>query len=477
MRILVLALLLALPSLGFAAAQENLPAAITIMSATREASNLTLTVRADRAFYDSIIQISSSGVTAGLPQWEKSAWAPGEQATWTFRLLKDLDSVSVTHDYYEGAGNHRTQTQNIFVPRPSTEATPGAAEPRLTVLAATLTVDSLRVDVSNYGNGAATNVLVSLEDKEARKIGAPYARVLASVAVGGQASSTFTVSQDLTQAVVALTYANRTERTSVVISATAGGASAGDDANVTLSTELPFREVDIGRTVDYPVTVRNGGKPSLVILSIEGLASGYSARFFVGGSAVPSLYLDGNQSRQVTLSITVPNSPSEVDRTLDFSTIAKSNATELARLPMGVAVRGVGKLEISVNGGEPALPPGGEGQFSVTVKNTGSAPVFNIEFDSRRPYGWTVRAEPARVERLDPDESQTSTITLRAPDIIGGGRYTVDVAAKSGDVASRFTTLAVQVNESSQSGGVLWFVFLVGIASILGFGAWWKWKR
>src|SRR5688572_14151865 len=142
---LLLAIALLLPVLSIQADAQPLPPAITIVSATRTGDDLTLHVRANRDFFDSTIRISSNGVTAGLPQWEKERWTDGEHASWTFHLLKDLDSVTVTHAYFEGAGVFREQTEDIFVPRP-TGASPTGAAPRLTVVGASLSGTTLRVD-------------------------------------------------------------------------------------------------------------------------------------------------------------------------------------------------------------------------------------------------------------------------------------------------------------------------------------------
>lgn len=471
----LLVILLSVPAVSLtASAQDSTPPAFSIIDARRVGDDLTLQIRANRAVIDVTVQLTAQGNVVGVPDWERAAWAAGEHANWTFRLLKDVDSAALLYRFTEGAGVKREQTANIFVPdAPPPTSTSGT--PRLLVVQARLSGSSLQVNLTNAGDVEARNVVISIEDGQQKKIATPFARTLASVPPGGAGQATFLVPEGTAQVVIALEYANRTERTSVAVT---GGPSAdvGGDVNVTLSTDLPFREVDLGRSVDYAITVRNQGRPSLVQLSVEGLATGYSARFFVGGSAVPSVYIDRNQTRQVTLSITVPNSASEVDRTLDFTLLAHSNGTKAGQLAMGIAVRGVARLEIQSSSDEPTLPPGGEATFRVEVRNTGSAPIFNVELDSRRPYGWTVRTEPRLIDRLDPGDAGSFTVQARAPDVIAGGRYSLDVSAKSGDVVSRIETLSVEVEEGSSSGGWLWLVFLLVIAGILGFGAWWKWR-
>lgn len=471
--ILLLALLLA-PATALAQPDEVVHA-LVVIDVSRAGDDLLVKLRADRTVNDAKVRLESAGVTVGLPDWERASWTRGEQATWSFKLLKDVDSATLVMQFTETYGVDRTQTHTFYVPDPP-PATSTTGAPKVLVTQATVAGKAVAVDLQNAGDVEARGVVVSLEDASQRKVASPYSRTVASIGgAGGTARVAFDLVSDMTQVVVALEYANRTERTTVTLLGRPAEEAAGE-ANVSLSTDLPFREVDLGRSADYAVTVRNAGRPSLVQLSVEGLPQGYSARFFVGGSAVPSLYVDRNQTRQVTLTITVPNAPGEVDRTVDFALDALVNGTRAGRLEMGVAVRGVGKLDISSTGGEQALPAGGEASFRVTVRNTGSAPLFNVELDSRRPYGWTVRTEPRRVDRLDPNETATFTVNARAPDVLAGGRYSLDVSAKAGEATSTFETLQVNVEDAESGGGWLWLTFLLVIAAILGFGAWWKWR-
>lgn len=472
--VLLLALLTvpALAPLAAAETDETL-SALAVIDVRRAGDDLVVQLRADRSVTAAKVRLESNGVTVGLPDWERAAWTRGEQANWTYKLLKDVDSATLVFRFVETYGVEREQRHTLYVPDPPpASSTTGA--PKVLVTQASAAGRAVAVDLHNVGDVEARGVVVSLEDAQQRKVASPYSRTVASIGPSGTARAAFELLLDASQVVVALEYANRTERTTVTLLGRA--AEETGEANVTLATDLPFREVDLGRSVDYAITVRNAGRPSLVQLQVEGLPQGYSARFFVGGSAVPSLYVDRNQTRGVTLTITVPNSPQEVDRTVDFTLDALVNGTRAGRLEMGVAVRGVGRLELAATGEEAALPAGGEASFRVTVRNTGSAPLFNVELDSRRPYGWTVRTEPRLIDRLDPNETATFTVQARAPDVLAGGRYSLDVAAKSGESASRFETLQMQVEEPESGGGWLWLVFLLVIAGILGFGAWWKWR-
>ncbi|HUR69898.1 MAG TPA: NEW3 domain-containing protein [Candidatus Thermoplasmatota archaeon] len=447
---------------------------LTVVEVARTRDALVVALRATENLTDVVVRLTEDDAIVGLPEWRRESWDEDERAAWSFELLHDLTRAALDWEALDAHGEPRSGTLAVAVPAAPTSDGDGT---RLMVTTALLQGTTATITVTNYGDEAARDLVVSIEDRDERRIATPLTALVASLAPGARASPQFTLPENVVDVVVVLDHANATTRTALTLQrAGVGNGTDTGGPNVTLSTDLPFREVDLGRSADFSVQVRNNGAPALVQLRADGLPQGYSARFFVGGSAVPSLYLDRNQTRQATLTVTVPSARTEVDRTADFAVVASVNGTETQRLKMGVAVRGVGQLEVSSAESEAPLTPGGTATFQVVVKNSGSAPVFNVELDSRRPYGWTVRVEPRRLDRLDPGATSAVSVEVRAPDVIGGGRYTVDVAAKADDLTSRYVPLAMSIDEPSGGGGWVWGVMLVAIAGILGFAAWWKWR-
>ena len=447
---------------------------LTLVGLSRAGTMLTVAMRANENLSESTVRLLANGAIAGLPEWTRTNWTTDERAEWTFDLLRDVDRATLAWEVRPAGGVARAGSEEVQIPA-SRDPTVGA--PRVILTSAALRGTTAIVNLTNHGDATSRDVVVAIEDAQQRRIGSPLARILGSIAPGSQASAEFTLPAGVADVVIAIDAGNGTLRTPVALQRFGVTVNeTSDEINVTLSTDLPFREVDLGRAADYAVHVKNEGAPALVQLRIDGLPPGYSARFFVGGSPVPSLYLDRNQTRQATLSVTVPTSNQEVDRTIDFTVIASVNGTEAQRLDMGIAVRGVGALEVTSEETEAPIPAGGQATFEVRVRNTGSAPLFDIDFDSRRPYGWTVRVEPRRLDRLDPGSTAAVSVEVRAPDVIGSGRYSVDVAATSGDTTSRYTSLALSVDDEASSGGWVWGVMLAVIAGVLGFAGWWKWR-
>lgn len=444
----------------------------SVLRIDRAGDQVSIQLRANADARNVSVALMAGDTFLGLPEQEYAQWSKDETRTATFTLLKDADSATIRFRWTHTTAGNVVRTTDVFLPAAGSTGGGGA---RIVISDSALDGSTLRLELANVGEAASTKFVVSLEDASQRKIGEPYFRSIDGIAPGAHATATFSVAEGLQEAVVAVEHAGQTERTRLALRGSSSGSPTHGPTDISLTTDLPFREIDIGRSADFAVTVRNAGSLALVQLEVEGLPPGYSARFFVGGSAVPSIYLDNNQTRQATLSVTVPNSQEEVDRTIDFATVARVNGTELASLSMGLAVRGIGKLAVASDEILAPMGPSGETRAGVTVTNTGTAPLFDVQLDARRPYGWTIRTEPARIERLDPGESATVSVQVRAPDVIAAGRYSADVSARSGEVASQWVTLDMEVqSEDGGSGGWLWLLFVGMIAGTLGFGAWKK---
>lgn len=478
MRVLSVALLAMLLAPALAGpVQANAPE-WSVISIERAGNDVTFRLRANSDMRNVSVALVQGETVVGLPEQEHASWPSGETRTATYTLLKNVDSATLRFRFLFPSGFVATRTVDVYIPARVDSGSSQGSGARVLVMDAVLDKTDLSVELSNVGDASTGLLLVSVEDAQQRKIATPYYRSISSMKASTASAVSFTVAADTRDVVLALEYQNKTERTPFRVRLAEGGAGGGASAgaaNVSLSTDLPFREVDIGRSVDYAITVKNTGGLALVQLEADGLPAGYSARFFVGGSAVPSLYLDRNQTRQLTLSLTVPNSDEEVDRTIEFDVVARSNGTELARQPMGLAVRGIGKLVLIALDDPGTIPPGGQARSKVTVRNSGSAPLFDIEMDSRRAYGWTVRFEPARIDRLDPGESRDVTVEVRAPDVISSGNYATDVSARAGDQSAPWSTLSVDVESDKEgSGGWLWLLFGGLMVGTLGFAAWKK---
>lgn len=474
-RSLIVLVLLAGATLVAGPATAQLESPFIVLGIERQGELVKYRVQANRPDNEVTVSLTEGGVLLGLPE-RRFPWNQSEIKTLPFTLLREADRATLVFRWEDNL-QELSQSIGVPVPKRGDSSAGDDAAPRLAVAAAVRDARTLNVTIENYGTAVSEPLVLSLEDAQGRKFGAPYYRRLDPIGVGATRVSAFTVPATLESVVVVVEHDGRTERTAVAVHAVAAPASSAPPANVTLATDLPFREADIGRTVDYAVRVQNSGRLALVSLAAEGLPAGYSARFFVGGSAVPSLFVDRNVTRQATLSVTIPNAESEVDRTVDFRIVARVNGTPMASLPAGLAVRGVGKLEVSGDLDLSDVPPGGSASFTATVRNSGTAPLFDVEVEARRPYGWTFRFDPRRIDRLDPGESVSVTVEVRAPEVVGAGRYVADLTAKSGDVASRAATVSMEVAQVETGGGWIGWALLATMGAILG-GAWyWKRKR
>ena len=119
-----------------------------------------------------------------------------------------------------------------------------------------------------------------------------------------------------------------------------------------------------------------------------------------------------------------------------------------------------GILSLEAYGGKPA-------NFSLFVKNTGSAPNRNINFSSFKPENWDVTFKPEKIDTLAPGEMKQVEVTIKPGQQTLVGDYSVGVMI-NGEKADKTVEMRVTVRASSAWGWIgIGLIILVILA--LGF--------
>lgn len=243
-------------------------------------------------------------------------------------------------------------------------------------------------------------------------------------------------------------------------------SAEGSHSGVRLTTDLPSREAEPGATVNYALQLENDGSERLVTLKADGLPAGYDVRFSVDGSTVTSLQAPEGETRSVVASVRVPESATrDAGRTLHLNVTVLEAGDAIADLSLALDVRGQGRLELQGSNWFTVAQAGSPQTVEVSLKNTGSAPVFGAELSATAPTGWAVGFDPARFERIDPGVAKTVKVTLTPSLDAGAGRYVVDVGADTQDASARPRSLSVELQAPSSS---KWPWVLAGGAAVVG---------
>lgn len=96
---------------------------------------------------------------------------------------------------------------------------------------------------------------------------------------------------------------------------------------------------------------------------------------------------------------------------------------------------------------------GEKANLSVYVKNSGSAPLNNLQFLSFKPENWKVEFKPEKIDTLAPEELKQVEVSITPTDQALVGDYSVGLSAEAGKITQTIE-LRVTVNASTAWGWI-----------------------
>jgi uncharacterized membrane protein len=189
--------------------------------------------------------------------------------------------------------------------------------------------------------------------------------------------------------------------------------------------------------------------------------NGWTALFRVQGSQVAGLRLEPGATQDI--SIEIKAAPLSEPGKYEIPVTATANDENL-QLDLEAVVKGNYQLEVTTPSGRlnDEITEGKSKQIILTVRNTGTLPLEELEFSAKTPSQWTATFQPSDIQRLEAGESQEVTATLSVPDKTIAGDYLTTFTARNDDTNAE-TTFRMTVKTSLLSG---WIGILVILAAL-----------
>ncbi|MGB9629596.1 MAG: NEW3 domain-containing protein, partial [Thermodesulfobacteriota bacterium] len=150
--------------------------------------------------------------------------------------------------------------------------------------------------------------------------------------------------------------------------------------------------------------------------------------------------------------------------------VSISSGEQKAEVRLMVILTGIYKLDAGTPTGILSLEafPGKPANFSLFVKNTGSAVNRNITFSSFKPENWEVTFKPEKIDALEPNALKQIEVTVKpAPQALVGD-YSVGCMV-NGEKSDKTVEMRVTVKASTAWGwigiGVILFV-IAGLSAL-----------
>ncbi len=177
---------------------------------------------------------------------------------------------------------------------------------------------------------------------------------------------------------------------------------------------------------------------------------------------ISSLRIKGGQSQTVAVEVNPVRDAVSGEYPIQVSI---SSGDKKAEVKLTVALTGIYKLDAGTPTGLLSLEAmaGKPANFSVFVKNTGSAVNRNVTFSSFKPENWEVTFKPEKIEALEPNALKQVEVTVKPAQQALVGDYSVGVMV-TGEKSDKTIEMRVTVKASTAWGwigiGIILFVIL-----------------
>lgn len=182
---------------------------------------------------------------------------------------------------------------------------------------------------------------------------------------------------------------------------------------------------------------------------------------------ISSLRIKGGQSQTVAVEVTPPRDAISGE----YPILVRISAGEKkAEVKLTVALTGIYKLDAGTPTGILSLEAtaGKKSNFSLFVKNTGSAANRNISFSSFKPENWEVKFNPEKIDTLEPNSLKQIEVTVTPASQALVGDYSVGVMV-NGEKSDKTVEIRVTVKASTAWGwigiGIILFV-IAGLSAL-----------
>ncbi|MFB4330805.1 NEW3 domain-containing protein [Paenibacillus sp. CR_12] len=229
-----------------------------------------------------------------------------------------------------------------------------------------------------------------------------------------------------------------------------------------LTTDQANLEGHADSTFTFTVNLQNRtANKQNYALSADAQA-GWDVTFTSGGKQVSSVEIEAGASQSITVDV---KPPAEVTEGSFSIPIRASNSSTSSELALEAVITGSYGLELTTPSGllSTNVNAGGSKTIELLVKNTGTAPLSDINLSADTPVDWEVSFNPKTIENLPAGKSTTVEAKLTSSDKAIAGDYVTSLKAAAAE-ASSDAQFRVAVK-----GSMLWgWIGVLVILAILG---------
>ncbi|WP_183566001.1 NEW3 domain-containing protein [Mucilaginibacter sp. SP1R1] len=226
-------------------------------------------------------------------------------------------------------------------------------------------------------------------------------------------------------------------------------------------------EAATSETFRYSTTLHNGSASARIYELKTDLPFGWTIAYKVDGSQVTSINMDAGKTQDIAIEINATATASPKKYKIPIKAVSGSDTLSLN---LEAVVKGSYSLALSTPTGRLSdeVTSGSQKELQLTVKNTGTLPLNDLQVTAQLPTGWESTFEPANIKQLEAGKTIDVKATVKVPDKTIAGDYAANFTATNSNTNSQVAfRLAVKTSLLSGWIGVLVILLAVGIVYYL----------
>lgn len=208
--------------------------------------------------------------------------------------------------------------------------------------------------------------------------------------------------------------------------------TAEDVGESTLDVLYAKQEGDSGSTFSFTAAIRNNTPEEQSYNLVAQVPSGWSIAFKADSVRVAAVTVPARSSQNVTVEITPAAAAEASTYTIP---IGASSAKEMLTSELSVVITGTYGMEVSTSNGLLSFDAyaNKETTFTMTVTNTGNAPLNNISLRTSVPDGWNISYSQSTIDTLAAGASADIAVSVTPAENALSGDYAIIVEARNSD--------------------------------------------
>ncbi len=202
------------------------------------------------------------------------------------------------------------------------------------------------------------------------------------------------------------------------------------------STKQPNLEGAANTTFTFSATLKNATADTQFYALTARPPRGWSVNFKADYKQVASVKVNPNETQSISIEADPPDQTPA--GTYKIPVLA-STANTSAGFEVSVAITGSYDLSLSTPTGRLSedITAGDSKEVTLTVKNTGSAPLTDITMSATTPVDWNVTFDPKKINRLPAGKTTEVTAKIHASEDAIAGDYVTALEAKTSETSSQ----------------------------------------